>query len=196
MPVADPLNPGFSVQVGETKSKGVELEGRGSILPGLEFSAAATYMDIEFTRGNLPSTTIVNGQVLSGVTGTTPLGVPKWTASGFLSYELAKNDRIAGPVSGLTVGGGVRYVGGSDGTYTLTSGTVTTAGRFRTDGYVLVDALLGYDLGAANLQLQGLSVALNASNLLNTRHVTSCLSSNWCWFGAPRTIQGTLRYRW
>lgn len=70
------------------------------------------------------------------------------------------------------------------------------ATRFRTDGYVLVDALLGYDLGAASTRLQGLNFALNASNLLNTRHVTSCPSSNWCWFGAPRTIVGTLRYRW
>lgn len=198
VPVSDPNNPGYSVQVGETKTRGIELEGRGSIRPGLEFSLAGTYMDAEFARGNPPATNVVNGAQQSGVTGTRPLAIPKWTASSFLSYDLSKNEAITGPIGGLTIGAGVRYVGGSDGIYTLATNTTpaTTLTRFRTSGYTLVDAVLGYDLGRLGGGLEGFNVAVNASNLFDKRHVTSCLSTNWCWFGAPRTVVASLRYKW
>ncbi|WRD75053.1 TonB-dependent siderophore receptor [Sphingobium baderi] len=196
VPVTDPDDPRNTIQVGEVKTRGIELEGRGSIRPGLEFSLAGTYMDSEFARGNPPSTTVVNGAAQSGVTGTRPLAIPKWTASSFLSYDLSKNDAVTGPLGGLTIGAGIRYVGGSDGTYTLVSGGITTATRFRTAGYTLVDALIAYDLGRLGGTMEGVSLAINASNLFDKRHVTSCLSNNWCWFGAPRTVVASLRYKW
>lgn len=193
--VTDPANPRNSIQVGEVSTKGVELEGRGQIRPGLDFNVAATYMDTKFVRGNPPSTTVVNGAVQSGVTGTRPLAVPKWTLSSYLSYELGEAG-VGGWLSGFTLGGGVRYVGGSDGTYSLVTGTVTTATRFRTDGYTLVDALIGYDLGKLSPGMEGMNLAVNVNNLFDTRHVTSCLSNNWCWYGAQRTVAATLRYKW
>ncbi|WP_066520072.1 TonB-dependent siderophore receptor [Sphingobium cloacae] len=198
VPVSDPDNPGYSIQVGETGTRGIELEGRGSIRPGLEFSLAGTYMDSELKRGNPPSTTVINGAQQSGVTGTRPLAIPSWTASSFLSYDLTKNEAIAGPLGGLTIGAGIRYVGGSDGIYTLATNTTpaTTLTRFRTRGYTLVDAVLGYDLGRLDGGMEGFNLMVNASNLFDKRHVTSCLSTNWCWFGAPRTVVASLRYKW
>jgi iron complex outermembrane recepter protein len=194
--ITDPVNPRNSIQVGETKTRGIELEGRGEVLPGLDVSLAGTYMDAKYSKGNAPVAGVVNAAVQSGVTGTRVLGQPKWSASSFLSYDLGRNRAVTGPLSGLTFGGGLRYVGASDGLYSIAPTGVTTLGRFKVDGFLLVDAMASYELGAMNDRLKGLSLALNASNLFQKRHVTSCFAANWCWFGAPRTVVGSLRYRW
>jgi iron complex outermembrane receptor protein len=194
--VTDPDNPRNSIQVGETKTRGVELEGRGEIVRGLSFTAAATYMDAKFTRGNPIPTNVVNGAVQSGVTGTRLLGVPKWTASSFISYDMNRSSRASGPVSGLNFGAGVRYAGANDGLYSLAWNGVTTIGRFKVPGYIAVDALLGYDLGALDPRLDRVSVVVNAANLFDKRYVTTCYVANWCFYGASRTVVGSLRYRW
>lgn len=69
------------------------------------------------------------------------------------------------------------------------------AGRGR-DSFVLLDAVLGYDFARAAPSLSGLRLALNAANLLDKRHVTACPFNNSCYFGAARTITGTMRYEW
>lgn len=194
--VTDPDNSRNSIQVGETRTRGVELEGRGQIAPGLEFTLAATYMDAEFTKGNPIPSNVVNGAVQSGVTGTRVLGIPTWTASSFISYDLGRNAAVSGPLSGLSLGAGARYAGANDGLYSLAWNGVTTIGRFEVPGYVAVDAMLSYDLGALRPDLDRLSLALNANNLFDKRYVTTCYVANWCFFGASRTVVASLRYRW
>lgn len=194
--VTDPDNSRNSIQVGETKTRGVELEGRGEIVPGFDFTLAATYMDAKYTKGNPIPTNVVNGAVQSGVTGTRILGIPEWTASTFLSYDLSKNKAVSGALSGLSLGGGARYVGANDGLYSLAWNGLTTIGRFKVPSYMIVDAVIGYDLGAIDPKLERVSVALNANNLLDKRYVTTCYVANWCFFGASRTVVGSLRYRW
>jgi iron complex outermembrane receptor protein len=44
--------------------------------------------------------------------------------------------------------------------------------------------------------LEGFNLAVNAANLFDKRHVTACPFNNSCYFGASRTVIGTLRYRW
>ena len=102
-----------------------------------------------------------------------------------------------GPLGGLSLGGGFRYVGGSWGStsYKVVS-SVTTFEMFRTKGFTLVDAMIGYDLGHANRSLDGFSLAVNGQNLLDKRHVSACPFSNSCYFGASRTVVGSLRYKW
>jgi iron complex outermembrane receptor protein len=111
-----------------------------------------------------------------------------------VSYEL---NRLydASALGGLTFGAGVRYVGGSDGTttYAVANGASTFT-SFTTDSFVLVDAMASYDVGRALPSLQGFEVAINAANLFDERHVTACPFSNSCYFGAARTVIGTLRY--
>jgi iron complex outermembrane receptor protein len=68
--------------------------------------------------------------------------------------------------------------------------------RFRTDSFVLVDALVGYDLGVMSPRLEGLNLALNVANLFDERHVTACPFHNSCYFGAARTVIGSIRYAW
>lgn len=191
VPVADPVNANFSVQVGEVKVRGIELDGRGEIAPGLSVTVAGSYTDAQVVRGN-PA--VGSGPQLSGVTGTKPLGVPNWSASSFVTWDL--EHVAAGAAGGLSVGGGVRYVGESDGTATYAMGTATVVERFAAPGYVVADALIGYDFGALDPRWDGLNLSVNAANLFDKRHIASCFFNNSCYFGASRTIVGTLRYRW
>jgi iron complex outermembrane receptor protein len=202
-PVADPLAgtngiPANSqIQIGEVRVRGVELEGRGEISPGLNIVAAASYTDAIITQGAPAVAPTATNSGTPTTTGTRQLGVPKWGASTFVSYDLARAGRASGPTAGLRFGAGLRYVGGSDGTTTYAViNNVTTFRRFTTDSFVLVDALIGYDLGVASSQLTGWEAAINVANLFDKRHVSACPFNNSCYFGAARTVVGTLRYAW
>ncbi|WP_083671968.1 TonB-dependent siderophore receptor [Sphingomonas montana] len=198
VPVADPaagtgnIPANSNIQIGEVAIRGIELEGRGEILPGVDVVVAGTYTDPKVTKGNDPAKV----GLVSGATGTKPLGVPTWSAASFLSYDLARDRRASGPLSGLNVGAGVRYVGASDGTASQIIAGRTILTRFRSPGFVLVDAVLGYDLGKAAPALEGFSAMVNATNLFDKRHIASCFFNNSCYFGASRTVVGTLRYKW
>lgn len=202
VPVADPRAPlvvdgvtvvpnNAQVQVGEVKVRGIELDGRGDIAPGLSLTVAGTYNDAITTRGNPASG---SGGQLAGVEGTRPLGVPKWSASSFVSYDL--EHAVVGAAGGFSIGAGVRYVGESEGTVQSVVATQLVTERFRSPGFVLADAVLGYDFGAIDPSVDGLSFTVNAANLFNKRHIASCFFNNSCYFGAARTVVGTLRFDW
>jgi iron complex outermembrane receptor protein len=196
VPVGDPsagtggIPASSQVQIGEVRIRGVEFEARGELSPGFDVSASASYTDAMITQGTPAS------GITPSTTGTRPLATPKWLASTFLSYDFGRSGK-SGALGGLTLGGGLRYVGGSDGTttYAVVNGA-SVFNRFTTDGFVLADALIGYDLGRALPALEGFNLAVNAANLFDTRHVTACPFNNSCYFGASRTVIGTLRYRW
>jgi iron complex outermembrane receptor protein len=178
------------IQIGEVMVRGVELEGRGEVAPGWDITLTGTYTDAEITRGAPAS------GITPSTTGTRPLGVPEWIATTFVSYDFAANES-GNTLDGLTLGAGARYVGGSDGTttYLFVNGqNIFTA--FTTDSFVLVDAMASYDLGRVHSSLSGAHLALNVANLLDEKHVTACPFNNSCYFGAARTIVGTLTYEW
>jgi len=102
---------------------------------------------------------------------------------------------VNGALSGLSVGAGVRYVSGSDGTtnYAVIN-NVTTFQRFRTGNFALVDAMLGYDL--SKVGLTGWSASINAANLFNKTYISACPFLNSCYYGGPRTVVGSIRFNW
>jgi iron complex outermembrane receptor protein len=59
----------------------------------------------------------------------------------------------------------------------------------------LFDLLASYDLGKLNPQAQGLTLNLDATNLFDKRYIASCYGTIWCWYGAGRNVQASLRYR-
>lgn len=197
VPVADPaagtggIPTNSQIQIGEVVNKGIELEGRGEVAAGLDVVVTGTYLYSEITQGAPAS------GVTPSTTGTQSLGTPRWMASSFVTWDLGRDGTVDGPLGGLTLGIGVRYVGGSDGTtaYAITNG-VTRFNRFRTKAFTLVDTLLGYELGRLSPSLDGFNLALNTINLFNRRHVSACPFSNSCYFGAARTVTGSMRYRW
>lgn len=184
------IPPNAQIQIGEVKVQGAEIEGRGEVVPGFEAVFTGSYTDAEITKGTPAS------GITPTTTGTRPLGTPVWMASTFLSYDFAAL-RPEGRLGGLTLGAGARYVGGSDGstTYAVVNGASQFT-SFTTDSFVLVDVLASYDLGRVSTALAGAELALNVANLFDKRHVTACSFSNSCYFGASRTVLGTLRYEW
>lgn len=197
VPVGDPragtggVPSSAQIQIGEVRVRGVEFEGRGKVARGLDLIVAATYADSEITQGAPAS------GVTPTTTGTRSLATPKWMASSLLTYDLEAAPRGGGLLGGLTVGGGLRYVAGSDGTtsYAVVNGA-SVFERFSTKDFVLVDALASYDLGRLSPRMKGFDLALNAANLLDKRHVSACPFNNSCYFGAGRTVMMTLRRDW
>lgn len=209
VPVGDPLagtggRPSTSqVQIGETRIRGVEVEGRGELSPGFDVIFAGTYTDALITQGTTavaataPTLTALGSTGQPTTTGTVPLGVSKWMGSAFLSYDFGKGGAGESTLGGLQIGGGVRYVGSSYGStnYKVVN-SVTTFEMFKLKAFTLFDAMIGYDLGHASPALEGLSLAVNAQNLFDKQHVSACSFINSCYFGASRTVVGSLRFKW
>jgi len=203
VPVGDPragtggIPTNAQIQIGEVRVRGVELEGRGEVTPGFDVVAAFTYTDAIITQGTPAIAPTATNSGTPTTTGTRQLGTPKWLASTFLSYDFGKSGNVSGPLSGLSLGAGARYVDGSDGTtsYAVING-VTTFQRFTTKSFLLVDALIGYDLGDASPSMKGVTLAINAANLLDKKHVSACPFNNSCYYGAARTVMGSVRYAW
>ncbi|GGC09756.1 ferric siderophore receptor [Oxalicibacterium flavum] len=88
----DLANPGYSIQEGEIRSRGLELEAHAQFDNGLNLIASYAYIDNAVTKSN------------SGTEGNREGGVPRNMAALWLDYRM--NDA-------LSFGGGVRYFGSS-----------------------------------------------------------------------------------
>lgn len=165
----DPVNPNFSVQTGEVRSRGVELSGVASLTDGLSVRASYAYLDNEIIKDN------------SGNAGHRLSNVPAHIASLWADYTIQEQT-----LKGLGFGGGGRYVGS---TY------ATNANTAKIPDYAVFDAAVHYDLGEAVPTLQGTQLALNASNIFDKEYVSVC-SAVGCRWGLGRTVYASVRYSW
>ncbi len=175
--VVTTVNPITRYQTGEVRSRGIEFEAKVALSEQTNAIAAFTYTDAEVTES------------VGFDEGDAPIAIPDITASLWMDH------RFEQPLlDGVTIGGGVRYVGESVGGY---SPNAFTAGATRLDvpGYTLFDAMVEYDLGTLDTRLDGVSAQLNVTNLTDETYVT-CLSNNFCNYGNGRTVFATLKYRW
>ncbi|MEE1925335.1 TonB-dependent siderophore receptor [Pseudomonas sp. 148P] len=161
---------GSSRQDGEVRSQGVELEARSEVTSGLNLIGTYTWNDVEVTRSDL------------GRKGNTPFRIPEHMASAWADYRVQ-----GGPLEGLRLGGGARYVGSTFG---------DLDNSFKVDSYVVVDALVAYELGKLDASLDGVELALNATNLLDEKYVAGCYSTMGCQYGQQRTLYGSVTYNW
>ncbi|MEM9452455.1 MAG: TonB-dependent siderophore receptor, partial [Cyanobacteria bacterium P01_E01_bin.6] len=115
---ADPNDLFASVATGEQRSRGVDFDITGEILPGWNVVASYAYIDAEVTEDN---TDIVGNQLL---------GIPKHNASLWSTYEIQSGD-----LQGLGFGAGFNYVGDRQG---------DLANSFVADSYVLTNAAIFY----------------------------------------------------
>ncbi len=166
---------GCQEQTGELRTQGFEFEARAEPLRGLSVIGNYSYIDNQYTKDNASPTR-------PSLKGKTPYGVPTHQASAWARYQLQ-----SGPLAGLGLGAGVRYLGTSAGSEQNT---------FKVPAATLVDAVIDYDLGRATPALKGVNVALNVSNLFDKEYLASCYSESWCWYGYQRSVRASLRYRW
>ncbi len=175
--VVSQINPNQRYQTGEVQSKGVEFEAKVALTSQTNAIANFTFTDAEVTKS------VVNDL------GDAPIAIPDMTASLWLDHEF---DR--GLINGLTVGGGVRYVGETVGGYSPNAANASAL-RIDVPGYTLFDAMLRYDLGVLGNNLENVSAQLNVTNLADETYAT-CLANNFCNYGNGRTVYVSLKYAW
>lgn len=151
----------------DLNSRGLELEANASFDNGFSVIASYTYMRMEIDKGAV------------GTEGNELSGTPNHIASLWGHYLVE-----TGPLEGLGLGAGLRYVGDSYG---------DDDNSFENDSRILVDAALSYDFSYRNPDLQGLTLQVNAKNLFDTKKPICSAGS--CYWDEGRTIYGSLRYR-
>jgi iron complex outermembrane recepter protein len=124
---ADPRDVNFSIQVGEQRSQGIELDLSGEILPGWNVIASYAYTDAEIRRDNrFP-------------VGNRLINIPANTASLWTTYTLQ-----SGSLKGLGFGAGVFFVDQRSG---------DLANSFEVPSYTRIDASISYQIGGVKASL-------------------------------------------
>jgi iron complex outermembrane receptor protein len=148
----------------------IQSGGIGS--KGVEFQANHTVRDdLSLTAAFSYGTSRVSDQTYQRD------NVPKYLASIYGTKTMTLTDEVT-----LRVGAGVRYQGKQ------TSRHPTNGFLVVTPSYTLVDAMAAFEYRNWTLQF-------NAVNLLDDLYYPSCSYFGSCSNGEPRTIQGTLSYR-
>lgn len=137
-------------------------------------------------KGKLPvlGTEVIASYSYADVADTSPESnkiqyesIPKHLASLWAKQSFS----VAG-IEGFSAGAGVRYLGrnwGNAGDKAVVSVPDVT----------LVDAMLGFDQSSW-------SFILSAKNLTDKDYMATCLGRGDCWFGARRSVIGSLSYKW
>ena len=164
--MADPAGSFFSVEGGEIRARGVEIEAKAALSASVNVVGSYTYTDVEYTTD-------------TNYKGNTPAQVPEHMASLWADYTIYE-----GALSGLTLGTGGRFSSSSYG---------DPANSFKVGSYAVMDALVRYDL--ARVGMAGSNVALHVNNLLDREYVASCFNTYGCFWGAERQVVATATFR-
>ncbi len=146
---ADPNNINFSIQLGQTQTKGIEFDLRGQILSGLDLTFNYAYTDSKVTKDTDPV------KVGVAVAGTTRNISNTW-----LSYRA-----VSGKMKGVGLSLGYQYQAGRSSWYVFDGTNQPLEDYFRMDGSV-------------SYQKDNFSIALNVNNILN-QYLYSGAFYNW-----------------
>jgi iron complex outermembrane receptor protein len=146
--VTNPVS-NVSEQVGAVRSRGLELEAKGKLMPGLYATASYTFTDIKGRQGD--TWYVEQGKM--------PIQTPREAASLWMDYTVRE-----GGLRGLNLGAGARYVG------KRWDDAANTRSQL---GFTLVDASMRYDLDSH------WRLALNAINLFNRQYYASNAFDGW-----------------
>jgi iron complex outermembrane receptor protein len=144
--VPDLLHPNFSVTVGEIRSRGVEANLQGEVLPGWNVLTNLSYDPTLITKGGPVGSNYVQGDPLRGDTN--------WMANIWTTYKLS-----GGYLAGWKFGLGANWRNGEEYPRAALDGT-----SLMTPSYWVASAMAAYErpIGRAKLSLQ-----LNFENLFN-----------------------------
>ncbi|WP_448132154.1 TonB-dependent siderophore receptor [Stutzerimonas chloritidismutans] len=157
---SDPVDSNYQVAAGEARSRGFDISVAGNITPQWRVIGGYAYVDAEVPESSSASMPA----------GTRLANVPRHSFNLLDTYEFAE-----GPLAGLGVGMGVKYVGDRKG------GATSTA--FDMDAYTTVDLLAYYPL------TERVRLNLNLNNLFDEEYEERAWGNIWAYPGAPRTLQ-------
>lgn len=165
---SDPVNAGFSLDVGKAKSKGFELDLAAKLPQGLNAVLSYAYVKAEIAEDILDpdfGRTINAGDPL--------INIPKNSVTFLISKDFQIGERE------LTVGGDIKYVDKRLG---------ETGTQYFIPDYTLVRVFGSFDV-TRNLTLSG-----EVSNLFNVYYFPSSYAQIWTFPGAPRTWSAKLKF--
>ncbi len=110
-----------------------------------------------------------------GFEGKRPRQVAEEKASIWADYTVA-----SGSLDGLNIGAGLRYQG---------ENFADNANDVEVDGFTVADAAVSYDWNKFTLRLRG-------ENIFDEEFVSSCTSTDACFFGATRRARFSIERRW
>ncbi|KAB8315462.1 TonB-dependent siderophore receptor [Tolypothrix campylonemoides VB511288] len=173
LPTADPNDPSSTrtIQIGEQRSRGIEFDISGEILPGWNIIAGYALTDTEVTRDN--NTFVVGNQRLSFV-GNELNNVPRHALNLWTTYEIQ-----SGSLQGLGFGLGVFYYGERQANL---ENTVELPGYTRTDATVFY-------------KRDNFRAAINIRNLFDVDYFVSAQNRNRIIPGDPLTVVGTISWQ-
>lgn len=163
--VSDPTDFDLVIQIGKSRSRGIEVEVPAVITPRWRVIANYTYLDATVLSDSFvtPGARLVNA--------------PRHAASLWTTYDLA------GPLKGASVGVGAQHIGDRAG---------NTDNSIVLPAYTRIDANLAYDFDAG---FGPLRAQLNVLNLTNRFYYDSGGAFIPLYPGAPRTVTASLSYR-
>ncbi|MFD1703307.1 TonB-dependent siderophore receptor [Methylopila henanensis] len=154
-------------QLGEVRSRGFEFEAQANITENWKFIGSFTAYELKILKGTSDTGVSLKGEQ--------PFLVPEIIGSAFLDYTFT-----TGAAKGLSLGGGVRYLGKSEATQPNT--------------VKVPDATL-FDV-AARYEWDAYKVSLNVTNLFDKRYVSGCQGINVCSYGEGRRALLKASYTW
>jgi iron complex outermembrane recepter protein len=167
--VGDPDHPGFAIQAGAVRSRGVEIEAAGRVTENISIFGAYTYDDA-----------LVNADPTRGIGalyGKRAPGIPRHSGNLWAKYDTAP-----GQSEGWMFGAGVFAVG-------LRQGNTTNS--FGLPGYARLDIMGGYRTLVYDVPVEA---QLNITNLTDTTYFESSTGLN-ALYGAPRTFVGSVKVK-
>lgn len=169
-----------SVQGSDISVRGFEIEAMGKITN--EFKIIASYSYSEATYDKYPEVDPLHPGLAAYMVGKQVEWIPKHLASFWGIYSF--NDPV---LRGLSLGGGVRYVGPTESSgIDIASGTEL---YIKTPSFTLFDAMVAYETDDWRWQL-------NAQNLEDKYYVTTCSAFRGdCGVGQARTIISSFTYK-
>lgn len=163
----DLAHPGFSVAVGEVRSRGVEFDIAGQVSEHVSLIGSYTYDKAEITEDKTPGTANTVGKTWAGV----PLhNLSLW----------AKYDSAPGSAEGYFFGAGV-YLNGER--------QANNTNTVQLPGYGRLDGVIGY---RTTIGKQRVSLQLNGQNLLDKTYFDYG-GGSYATYGAPRNFMGSIK---
>lgn len=161
---ADLANPGFSLAIGEARSRGIEFDVSGKLSNTLSLTASYAHNDVLITKSN------------NGDEGQHLANAPKHSGSVWLKY-----DATGAGLQGLSLGGGVFAASQVQG---------DNANTFQMPGYARVDAYAAYKFKVSG---QRLTAQLNINNLTNKVYYPSAQGAAAVFPAEPRMLTASLK---
>lgn len=151
-------------QLGEVNSRGFEFEVQANIVDDWKLTAALTAYDLKIKKDDNEA-----------LIGNRPYLLPEQQASLFVEYKVPE-----GVLEGLSLGGGVRYVGSS---------YADLDNKYKVPAVTVADLKLGYEK-------DNWGVDLNVTNLFDKKYVSGCQGVYSCGYGEGRRALLKIHTKW